>query len=60
MWRIAMTSPKTGSSMTMGRFLIAPVARIATCGWFMMGVPMIEPSEPMLVTVNVPPWISSG
>ncbi len=26
----------------------------------MIGVPMSEPSEPMLVIVNVPPWSSSG
>ncbi len=33
---------------------------MATCGWLMMGKPMVVPKIPGLVMVKVPPWISSG
>src|SRR6185436_6499126 len=49
-----------GSSITTGRFLIASVARIATCGWLMIGTVNVVPNGPMFVMVNVPPMISSG
>jgi hypothetical protein len=34
--------------------------RIADCGWLMIGVPNCSPKMPELVSVNVPPEISSG
>ena len=39
---------------------MVPTARIATCGWLMIGMPKSVPNEPGLVTVNVPPCTSSG
>ena len=33
---------------------------MATCGWLMIGVPMIAPQPPGFVIVKVPPWTSSG
>src|SRR5258708_9035054 len=56
---MAMASP-SAVSMTTGRFLIAPTARMATWGWLMMGVPIRLPKVPTLVIVKVPPWVSSG
>ena len=49
--RIAMASP----SVTTGRFTIASVVRIAACGWLIIGTDAIEPSAPVLSSVNVPP-----
>jgi len=34
------------SSTTATRFLMAPVPRMATCGWLMMGVPKVVPKTP--------------
>ncbi len=45
----------SASSITIGRFSTAPMPRIATCGWLMIGVPKSEPKTPGLVIVNVPP-----
>ena len=39
---------------------MAPVPRIATCGWLMIGVSNSAPELPMLVIVNVPPDSSFG
>ena len=36
------------------------MARIADSGWLMIGVPNSPPKTPELVSVNVPPWTSSG
>jgi hypothetical protein len=38
----------------------ASVSRIATCGWLITGVAMIDPAPPGLVIVNEPPRTSSG
>ena len=46
--------------ITTGRLTTASVSRIATCGWLITGVAMIEPAPPGLVIVNVPPRTSSG
>jgi len=46
MSRTAMTSPSRGSLRTIGRFTSAPVPRMATCGWLMMGVSNSVPAEP--------------
>ena len=48
-----MTSPDASLSTT-GRFTTAPVPRIATCGWLMIGVSSSEPLLPVLVIVKVP------
>jgi hypothetical protein len=39
---------------------MAPMPRIATCGWLMTGVPKRLPKTPGLVMVKVPPCVSSG
>ena len=46
--------------MTTARFTTAPVPRMATCGWLMIGVSNSAPRLPVLVSVNVPPDSSSG
>ncbi|MNN21053.1 hypothetical protein D3C81_1343600 [compost metagenome] len=46
--------------MTAGFFVIVPTAKIAACGWLMIGVPIILPKAPILVNVNVPSCVSSG
>jgi hypothetical protein len=33
---------------------------MTTCGWLMIGKPIVVPKIPGLVMVKVPPWISSG
>ena len=43
MWRIAIESLPSSSVTTTGRLTTASVSRIATCGWLMTGVAMIEP-----------------
>jgi len=58
--RIAMLSLPSSSVTTTGRFLMAPMPRIATWGWLMMGRPKVSPNTPGLVMVKVPPVISSG
>jgi hypothetical protein len=58
--RIAIDSLPNSSVTTTGRLTIAPVPRIATCGWLMIGVSNSAPLLPMLVMVNVPPESSSG
>ena len=45
---------------TTGLRTMASVEMIATCGWLMIGIVSTEPAEPLLVSVNVPPVISSG
>jgi hypothetical protein len=42
-----MSSP-SGPVRTLGRFSIAPMHRIATGGWLMIGVPVSEPNTPGL------------
>ncbi len=46
MSRIAMISPRFESLITIGRFTSAPVPRMATCGWLMIGVSNRVPAEP--------------
>ena len=46
MSRMAMTWPSRGSEITTGRLTSAPVPRIATCGWLMIGVSIKVPAEP--------------
>ena len=46
--------------MTTGRLTTAPVPRMATCGWLMIGVSNSAPRLPVLVSVKVPPDSSSG
>ena len=58
--RIAIASSPSSSVTTTGRLTIASTSRIATCGWLMTGVAMIEPNWPGFVIVNVPPRTSSG
>ena len=55
-----MTSWPVSSCTTTGRLTTAPVPRIATCGWLMIGVSNSAPRLPVLVTVKVPPDSSSG
>src|SRR5467141_2823020 len=55
MLRTAIPSP-----MTMGRRTIDSVVRIAACGWLMIGWLATDPVAPVLLSVNVPPWTSSG
>ena len=43
MWRIAIESLPSSSVITTGRLTTASVSRIATCGWLITGVAMIEP-----------------
>ena len=57
---ITMASLPSSSSITIGRFSMAPMPRIATCGWLITGVPKRLPKTPGLVTVKVPPCVSSG
>ena len=57
---MAIESLPSSSVTTTGRLTTASRSRIATCGWLMTGVAMIEPNWPGLVIVNVPPWTSSG
>ena len=47
------------SWMTIGRFTMAPVPRMPDCGGTKIGVSKSAPTEPVLVTVNVPPESSS-
>src|SRR5258708_36437401 len=54
-WRTAIAS-----LITMGRFTIDSVVRIAACGWLMIGWLATEPVAPVLLSVNVPPCTSSG
>src|SRR4051794_9262115 len=58
--RIAIESLPSESVITTGRLTTASRSRIATCGWLMIGVAMIEPYWPGLVIVNVAPATSSG
>ena len=58
--RIAIASVPSSPVTTTGRLTIASRSRIATCGWLMTGVAMIEPNCPGFVIVNVPPRTSSG
>ena len=58
--RIVIGRMAIASSTTTGRLTIASRSRIATCGWLITGVAMIEPYWPGLVIVNVPPATSSG
>src|SRR5882757_4154179 len=51
--RIAMESCPSESVITTGRLTTAPVPRMPTCGWLMIGVSVRAPREPMLVMVNV-------
>ena len=53
--RIAIESLPSASVTTTGRLTTASKSRIATCGWLMIGVAMIDPYWPGLVIVNVPP-----
>ena len=46
--------------MTTGSLRMPSVARIATCGWLMIGSVSAVPNGPMFVIVNVPPTTSSG
>ena len=46
--------------MTTARLTTAPVPRMATCGWLMIGVSKSAPRLPVLVSVKVPPDSSSG
>jgi hypothetical protein len=55
-----MTSSPSGPATTFGSLTIAPVPRMPTCGWLMIGVSNSAPALPMLVIVNVPPESSSG
>src|SRR3954468_15395955 len=55
-----MVSPPSASVTTTGRLTIAPVPRMATCGWLMIGVSKSAPRLPVLVMVKVPPARSSG
>ena len=55
-----MTSWPVESWATTGRLTTAPVPRMATCGWLMIGVSNRAPRLPVLVTVKVPPLSSSG
>ena len=55
-----MASSPFSPVTTTGRLTIASRSRIATCGWLMIGVAMIEPYCPGFVIVNVPPRTSSG
>ena len=48
---MATISP-LGVSTTAGFFLIAPMAKIATCGWLIIGVPITLPNVPTLVIVK--------
>jgi hypothetical protein len=57
---MAIESLPPSSVITTGRLTTASRSRIATCGWLMTGVAMIEPNWPGLVIVNVPSWTSSG
>ena len=45
---------------TTGFLTTAPVPRMPTWGWLMIGVSISAPREPVLVMVNVPPESSSG
>ena len=47
-------------SITTGRLTTAPVPSMPTCGWLRIGVSNSAPRLPVLVSVNVPPVISSG
>src|SRR5437588_4775419 len=55
MLRTAIPSP-----ITTGRRTMDSVVRIAACGWLMIGWLATEPVAPVLLSVNVPPWTSSG
>src|SRR5947199_127203 len=57
---MAIESLPSLSVSTTGRLITASRSRIATCGWLMIGVAMIEPYWPGLVIVNVPPRTSSA
>ena len=50
---------RSASSTTTARLSMLPTARIATCGWLMIGSPHRPPKMPGLVSVNVPPSTSS-
>ena len=52
--RMASASVPSGAVTTCGRFSMAPMPRMATCGWLMIGVPAKEPNPPGLVMVKVP------
>src|SRR4029453_13308576 len=55
-----MMSPSPGSFTTTARLTTAPVPRMPTCGWLMIGVSKSAPRLPVLVSVKVPPASSSG
>ena len=46
--------------ITIGRFTIASIERMATSGALMIGMDETDPNQPVLLTVKVPPWISSS
>ncbi len=60
MSRIAIDSSPSAVLTTIGRRTIAPVPMMPICGWLMIGVSKSAPTEPMFVTVKVPPESSSG
>src|SRR5450759_1319517 len=47
------------SPITTGRFTMDSVVRIAACGCLIIGWLATHPVEPVLLSVNVPPWTSS-
>ncbi len=55
-----MESLPSLSVRTSASLLSPPMPRMAACGWLMMGVPNCSPKMPELVSVKVPPEISSG
>ena len=46
--------------VTTGRFTMASIDRMATSGALMIGMDETDPNQPVLLTVKVPPWISSS
>src|SRR5699024_3202131 len=60
MSRMAIDSSPSAVFTAMGRRTMAPVPMMPICGWLMIGVSNRAPTEPMLVTVKVPPASSSG
>jgi hypothetical protein len=57
--RMAMASP-AGDSMTTARLRIDSSVRMPTSGVLMIGAVMMEPVQPVLSSVKVPPWMSSS
>ena len=57
MLRTAMLSPPRASVMTTGRLTTAPMPKIATWGWLMIGVSNSAPLLPRFVIVKVAPEI---